>query len=202
MPTIRREGSEIWWTYNSRFASDPVDLMFRGLSSPRGSIVLEVQWHDNPGFPEVLRRDMEYDQLRDPEKHAHVWRGSYVVRSEAQVFRNWKSLPFDAPQDAPFRFGADWGFSLDPTRLVRCFVGRWSGEPGASEVIADTKGSCLFVDQEAYAIGCSIDATPALFAGYDTRRPARWNNLYNTPGIQGANLPKITADSARPETID
>lgn len=202
IPTIRKEGSEIWWTYNPRFKSDPVDQMFRGHKAPPGSIVLEVQWHDNPWFPDVLKRDMEYDRLRDPEKHAHVWRGGYVVRSEAQVFRNWQSLPFEAPADAMFRFGADWGFSRDPTVLVRCFIGRWSGEPGASDVVADQKGQCLFVDYEAYAIGCSIDATPALFAGTDTHRPVRWENIHRTVGIEGAATSKITADSARPETID
>src|SRR5690606_33280667 len=44
IPTIRREGSEIWWSYNPRFASDPVDQMFRGSQPPPGSIVLEVSW--------------------------------------------------------------------------------------------------------------------------------------------------------------
>lgn len=202
VPTIRKEGSEIWWSYNPRFASDPVDQMFRGQTPPPGSIILEVHYHDNPWFPAVLARDMEYDRLRDPEKHAHIWLGRYVMRSEAQVFRNWAMLPFEAPADTMFRFGADWGFSKDPTVLVRCFIGRWAGEAGASDVIADTKGNCLFVDHEAYAIGCPIDATPALFAGNDTRRPARWENKLRFGGLIGAASAKITADSARPETID
>lgn len=202
VPTIRKEGSEIWWSYNPRFATDPVDKMFRGQNPPPGSIVLEVHHRDNPWFPSVLARDMEYDRNRDPEKHAHVWLGGYVMRSEAQVFRNWAMLPFDTPNDAPMRFGADWGFSRDPTVLVRCFIGRWAGMPGSSEVIADPKGNCLFVDQEAYAIGCPIDATPALFAGTDTRRPARWDNKFGYRGLDGASNSKITADSARPETID
>lgn len=202
IPTIRREGSEIWWSYNPRFASDPVDQMFRGSQPPPGSIVLEVAWRDNPWFPQVLRRDMEYDLHRDPEKYAHIWQGSYVQRSEAQVFRNWSRLPFDTPADAAFRFGADWGFSNDPTVLVRCFIGRWSGTPDASDVIADPQGRCLFIDQEAYQVGCAIDDTPALFAGTDPQRPPRWPNLHRRSGIPGADRTKITADSARPETID
>lgn len=202
VPTIRKERSEIWWSYNPRFASDPVDQMFRGQAPPPGSIVLEVHHFDNPWFPQVLKRDMEYDRMRDPEKHAHVWLGRYVLRSEAQVFRNWKMVPYETPTDALLRFGADWGFSRDPTVLVRCFIGRWSGEPGASEVVADPKGTCLFVDQEAYAIGCPIDATPALFAGSDTRKPSRWENKQGYRGLEGATKNRITADSARPETID
>lgn len=153
-------------------------------------------------LPAALERDIAYDRLRDLERYAHVRRGGYVMHSEAQVFRNWSAIPFDAPWDAIIRFGADWGFSRDPTVLVRSFIGRWIGKPGASEVAADQKGPCLFVDDEAYAIGWSIDATPALFVGTDTRRPARWDKPHLTPGIEGASAAKITADSARPETID
>ena len=202
VPTIRREGAEIWWSYNPRYASDPVDQMFRASTPPPGSIVLPVQWRDNPWFPEVLRRDMEYDRQRDPEKHSHIWLGNYVIRSEAQVFRNWRSYSFEAPEDAPFRFGADWGYSQDPTVLVRCFIGRWAGEPGASEAIADPKGTCLFVDREVWEVGCPIVNIPALFAGSDTRSPPRWLNPNRVPGIPGSLRHKITADNARPETID
>lgn len=202
IPTIRRERSEIWWSYNPRYPSDPVDQMFRGHRPPPGSIVVEVHSNDNPWFPEVLRRDMEYDRLRDPDRFAHVWRGQYVTRSEAQVFQNWIQAPFDTPEDAVFRFGADWGFSTDPTVLVRCFIGRWSGMAGASEVIADAKSRCLFIDYEAYEVGCPIDELPALFAGNDQRHPKRWSNPRGLRGIPAASSVKITADSARPETID
>lgn len=125
-----------------------------------------------------------------------------LTRSEAQVFRNWARLPFETPGGAVFFFGADWGYSRHPTVLVRCFVGQWAGEPGASDVIPNLKGSCLFIDYEAYKVGCSIEETPALFAGSDERHPARWPNPYLHAGIAGATNQRITADSARPETID
>jgi len=88
VPTIRREGSEIWWSYNPRYSSDPVDQLVRRRDLPPGSIVLPVQWNGNPWFQDVLRRDIEYDRQREPEKHSHVWQGGYVIRSEAQVFHN------------------------------------------------------------------------------------------------------------------
>jgi phage terminase large subunit len=65
---------------------------------------------------------MEYDRARDPDKYAHVWGGGYVSNSEARVFRNWKIEEFDAPPDAIHRLGADWGFAVDPTVLVRCHI--------------------------------------------------------------------------------
>ncbi len=204
VPTIRKEDSEIWWSFNPRYPHDPIDAYFRAGIPPPGTVLLEVHWRDNPWFPAVLKRDMEYDRLRDPEKHAHIWEGRYLQRSEAQVFQNWQVIPFETPDDAAFRFGADWGFSKDPTVLIRSFIGSW-GEGKASDerrAVADPKGKVLFVDCEAYAIGCPIDQTPALFAGSDTKRPPRWINTHASPGIERSLQSKIVADSARPETID
>lgn len=182
IPTIRREGSELWWSWNPGLPTDPVDLMFRGekaICEP-DAIVREVSYRDNPWFPEVLRRDMERDRQRDPDKYAHIWLGEYQRNSEARVFRNWVVEPFEAPANATFRFGGDWGFSVDPTVLIRCFIGRWEN----GEAIADDNGRHLFVDYEAYEVGCEIMKTPALF---DT--------------VPDSRLWPITADSARPETI-
>ena len=205
IPTIRKEGSEIWWSYNPKLAKDPVDKMFRGgRRPPPGTILINVNYYDNPFFPEVLRRDMEYDQRRDPDKYAHVWLGGYLQRSEAKVFKNWAIRPFEIPDGAVRRFGADWGFSIDPTVLVDAFIGSWSGEAWESDPVADPDGRVLFIRHEAYAIGCAIDDTPALFAGSDewtAPGKERWENRHNRPGIPGAHQWKITADSARPELI-
>ncbi|QTH20146.1 PBSX family phage terminase large subunit [Rhizorhabdus wittichii] len=203
VPTIRRDKSEIWWSYNPRYRSDPVDQRFRGEGGPPpGTVILNVGWRDNPNFPEVLRRDMEYDRERDPEKYAHIWNGDYLDRSATRVFDRWRVSPFEAPSDAVLRFGADWGHAADPTVLVRCFIGRWAGEPFASEIIADQDGKYLFVDWEAYMIGCPIDELPSLFAGFDNRDPERWENPRRHPGIPGAIRHLITADSARSDTIE
>lgn len=60
--------TEIWWSCNPRFASEPVDRMFRSPDTrPPGTVLVEVQWSDNPWFPEVLRRDLQYDRVRDPD---------------------------------------------------------------------------------------------------------------------------------------
>lgn len=201
IPTVRRPGSELWWSYNPRYPTDPVDRLFRGDNPPPGMIKTVIHWNDNHWFPDVLRREMEYDRRRDPDKYNHVWLGDYVQRSDAQVFKRWWVMPFTAPDDALFRFGADFGFSRDPTVLVRGFIGCWAGEPGASAVIADQNGNCLFVDYEVYRVGCEIIDTPALFAGDDFRHPPRWENRLGERGIPGAATTRITADAARPETI-
>ena len=167
-PTLRKPGSELWFTWNPRSSDDPVDLLLRGQNPPSNAKVLQVNYMDNPWFPDVLREEMEYDKRRDPDKYAHVWLGEYLRNSESRVFKNWRIEEFEAPADATHRLGADWGFAIDPTVLVRCHI----------------IGRTLYIDFEAYQIGCEIMDTPELFLT-----------------IPEAEKWPITADSARPETI-
>jgi phage terminase large subunit len=128
-----------------------------------------INYPQNPFFPEVLRKEMEYDKEHDYEKYLHIWEGEPQQLSDAMVFKGKYSVQcFETPPGTQFYYGADWGFSTDPTTLVRCFI----------------DGRKLFIDQEAYGVGVEIDHTPDLFDTVDGSR--KW---------------KITADSARPETI-
>ena len=146
-PTIRKPGSELWFTWNPRNENDPVNWLLRGDNPPPKSTVIEVNYQQNPWFPDVLKDEMEYDMRRDPDKFQHVWKGAYLQNSQSRVFRNWCIEEFDAPDDAVFRLGADWGFSVDPTVLVRCHI----------------VGRKLYVDHEGYMVGCEITDTPDLF---------------------------------------
>ena len=197
-PTIRAPGSEIWMSWNPLNITDPVDVMAKEMEGDPDALHVTANYDRNPWFPPELRRDMERDQRRDPDKHAHIWLGQYQANSEARVFRNWEVADFITPDDAIFRFGADWGFASDPTVLVRCFLGRWQD----GEAVADIKGTVLFIDAEAYQRGCGIDDTPALFAGSDPSETPRWRNPLLYPGIAGARFWPIVADSARPELVD
>jgi phage terminase large subunit len=167
-PTIRKPESELWFAWNPKNITDPVDMLLRGDNPPQNSTILEVNYMDNPFFPDVLMDEMEYDRGRDPEKYNHIWLGGYVKNSESRVFRNWKVEEFEAPPDAIHRQGADWGFSVDPSVLIRCHI----------------VGRKLYIDYEAYQVGCEIVDTPSLFM--TVPESERW---------------PITADSARPETI-
>ena len=167
-PTIRKPGSELWFSWNPAKPTDPVDVLLRGENPPADCVVIEANWNDNPFLPAELRADLEDDRRRDPDKFQHVWQGAYSLNSEARVFRNWKIEEFETPTDAVHRFGADWGFATDPTVLVRCHI----------------DGRKLYVDAEAWQVGCEIDKTPALF---DT--------------VGGAKKFLIRADSSRPETV-
>jgi phage terminase large subunit len=88
-PTIRKEGSELWFSWNPRYKTDPVDVFFRR-SPPAEAVSVLVNWRDNPWFPDVLRRDMERDIAVDPVKADHTWNGAYGA-SEGSILSRWVS---------------------------------------------------------------------------------------------------------------
>lgn len=167
-PTIRAPGSELWFSWNPRRITDPVDVLLRGPNPPPGAVVVEANYRDNPWVPPEMILEMEYDKARDLEKYAHIWLGEYQTHSEARVFKNWVIEPFERPLGTVYRLGADWGYSIDPSVLVRCSI----------------EGNRLYIDYEAYRIGCEIVNLPELFMS-----------------VPEAEKWPCTADSARPETI-
>ena len=77
-PTIRVDGSELWFSWNPRRKNDPVDMLLRGDSTPTNSRVVRANWSDNPWFPKVLDQE-RLDCLRDnPDQYNHIWEGDYA----------------------------------------------------------------------------------------------------------------------------
>lgn len=76
-PTIRKPGSELWFGWNPRNASDPVDKFFRGMEPPKGAIIIPVNYKDNPWFPDVMEEERLHDFKTNPERYAHIWLGEY-----------------------------------------------------------------------------------------------------------------------------
>lgn len=85
-PTIRKEASEIWFSWNPRHDTDAVDKFLRGPNRPQDAIVVEVNWQDNPWLPEVLRKEKDEDYAADPEMADHVWGGNYEIVSEGSYY--------------------------------------------------------------------------------------------------------------------
>lgn len=146
-PTIREPNSKILFTMNPENEDDPVYVDYI-LAERDDTVKCLVNWTDNPWFPKVLRDQMEYDKKVDYDKYLHIWEGHCVKHSEAQVFYGkWKVEDFETPEGTIFYHGADWGFSVDPTAAIRCYI---------------SDGN-LFVDYDAWGIGIDIDKTGELF---------------------------------------
>jgi len=127
IPTIRKEGSEIWITYNPDEETDPVDVNFVQRTPP-DCIVTEVNWDDNPWFPSVLKTEKDYLYSVDPDAANHVWGGQYRKVSDAQILRGrWKVQEFvpGPGWDGPYH-GIDFGFAQDEGTHIRMWI--WQGD--------------------------------------------------------------------------
>ena len=172
LPTVMRQpGSEVWAIWNPRTENSPADKRFRK-QPPPDAVITELNWDDNPFLPPALDELRRDEQARlDPATYAHVWEGTYLTNSNAQVFAGrYQIEPFEPGPDwdGPYQ-GGDFGFAQDPTAAVRVWV----------------HDQCLWIEHEAHKIGLELDHTAGFmceaipdFARYVTR----W-------------------DSARPESI-
>lgn len=154
IPTVRKAGSEIWLSFNPLNEDDPTYQRFV-IHTPPDAAVHKVGFRENPWFPDVLRREMEYLKQVDYEAYLHIWGGEVRRISDAIIFKGkYVAEPFETPSNARFYHGADWGFAQDPTALIRCF----------------TEGGNLYIDMESYGVGVDLDDTPSLFDAIPTAR--------------------------------
>lgn len=172
-PTIRKAGSEIWFTWNPDQESDAVDDFFNSAiaNQAEGFELAHVNFDQNPFLPEELLKEMEYDRKYNPATYGHVWLGEYNVKSDAQIFAGKFVIDEFTPQtgwNGPYQ-GLDFGFAQDPTAAVRCWI----------------YGDELFVEYEAGKIGLELDETAPFL-------------MKNIPDFERY---VERADSARPESI-
>ena len=142
IPTVRNENSEIWISFNPDAEEDPTYDRFI-THRPPDAFVQKVGWQDNLNFPAVLEQERLYLLRVDPEAYAHVWEGECRKISDAVIFKGRFMIDgFDEPDDnTRFYYGQDFGFSQDPTAVVRCFI----------------RDNRLYVDREAWGIGVELD---------------------------------------------
>ena len=142
-PTIRKEGSEIWFSWNPERDTDPVDVFFQTIST--GMVLVHVNSEQNPFLPETLRKERDQDRIRlSPEDYDHIWNGAYNEKSDALVFKDKFEVDYFEPEKSWTRLqGLDWGFSQDPTAAVCCF----------------TDDTNLYIRYEAGEVGLELDDT-------------------------------------------
>lgn len=170
-PTVRETNSEIWVTWNPEKDGSPTDKRFRK-EPPANSKIVELNYSDNPWFPDVLDQERQSDRERlDDQTYAWIWEGAYRENSEAQILAGKYRVADFAPGagwNGPY-FGVDWGFSQDPTAGVKLWIN-------------DRR---LYVEHEAGRPGLENDDIAKFM-------------IARLPGIERHT---VRADSARPETI-
>ena len=96
IPTIREPDSEIWVSFNPNLRTDITYEKFV-LNPPDNCISVEMNYCDNPFFPDVLRQEMEACKKLNYAKYEHIWLG--IPNSEAgnlikmNKFKRYKTPP-------------------------------------------------------------------------------------------------------------
>lgn len=190
IPTIRKDGSEIWISFNPREEDDPTAVRFithgKELVDQGRAFIIKVNHDMNPFFASTeLEAEMLHDYKVDPDAADWIWGGNFRKRSAAQILAGKTSIAefeilFDSSGnpipdkktglrwDGPW-FGLDHGFATDPLSAHKYWALK----------------NTLHVEYELYEPGIELNAI--------NRR------LRETlPGIERGY--KVWADSARPET--
>jgi len=115
IPTVRRDGSEIWITFNPQLETDETYKRFIA-SPPPNAIVVKLNWSDNPWFPDVLREEMETLKERDEDAWLNIWEGHprqnldgaiYAAELRAAVDRITK-VPYDTTKPVHTFWDLGW----------------------------------------------------------------------------------------------
>ena len=159
-------------TWNPELDGSATDKRFRKGADDE-MIVVEMNYTDNPWFPDVLESERLRDlRNMDYASYCWVWEGAYLENSEKQVLAGKyvvEEFPDDLWQKADrLFFGADFGFAQDPNTLIRMFM-------------LDNR---LYIEYESYGVGVELDEMPQFYDSVPEVR--RW---------------PIKGDAARPETI-
>lgn len=143
IPSIRKDASEIWVSFNPELDTDNTYQRFV-LKPPADAVVKHVTWRDNPFFPEVLRREMLDLQAKDPDAYAHVYGGQcrYTLDGaiyarelrEAQEEGRIAAVPYDPTKPVNVYFDLGWA---DQTSVW--FVQHIAGEVRCIDYLEDSQ---------------------------------------------------------------
>jgi phage terminase large subunit len=130
-PTIRSEGSELWFSWNPRRKNDPVDVMLRGETLPTGATVIRANWSDNPWFPSVLEQEREDCLNQTPDQYDHIWEGGYATVLEGAYYAQALA---QAKQDG--RIGK---VAADPNLTIKlvCDIGGTGAKADAFAIVCE-----------------------------------------------------------------
>ncbi len=102
IPTIRKDGSEIWLTWNPKNILDPTYQRFV-VNPPDDIADIVVNYTDNIYLPEVLRLEAESCKVRDYDLYRHIWLGEPVADSELAIIKpSWIEAAIDAHEKLGF----------------------------------------------------------------------------------------------------
>ena len=91
IPTIRKDDSEIWVSYNPELDTDETHQRF-AINPPPDALIAKVNWDDNPWFPPVLEKERQHCKLTNPKDYANIWEGECKPAVSGAIYYDEISL--------------------------------------------------------------------------------------------------------------
>jgi phage terminase large subunit len=165
VPTIRKDGSEIWFSWNPDQPDDAVEQLF---TDNPDSIVVHVNYTDNPFCPEEMIKLAAWQRRVDYEKYEHIWLGAFNVKSEAIIFAGRYVVDEFEPGkdwDGPYQ-GLDFGFSADPMAAIKLWI-----HESKLFVESDAGGQAIELDDISLHVKTKIPGFEKYTTRADNSRP-------------------------------
>lgn len=120
IPTIRKDNSEIWVSFNPKNMTDPT---YERFVKYQGDDIMsvEVSWRDNPFFPDVLNKERLKLKAIDPDAYDHIWEGQPDTRRSGAVYAKQLAaaradsritrVPYDPSSEVFMAWDLGWGDS-------------------------------------------------------------------------------------------
>ena len=143
-PTPRYGHTRTYVVFNPRFETDPTWQEFV-VRADENTLSVVINWRDNPWFPESLERQRQRSLLGDAGRYAWIWEGKFLQISDSSILAKKltvRDFEITAEMGTPY-IGIDWGFSVDPTAAIECYV----------------FNDCLYIKNAASKVGLELDDT-------------------------------------------
>jgi phage terminase large subunit len=132
IPTIRKDGSEIWVTFNPELDTDETYVRFV-VTPPPDTVLIPMSWRDNPWFSDLLRKEKDHLEATDKEEYENVWEGKPRTVVAGAIYgkevhatiegRRFRPVPYDPLLLVHTVWDLGWN---DQTTII--FVQRLGGE--------------------------------------------------------------------------
>lgn len=191
IPTIRAPGSQIWASWNPRSANDAIEQLLRGPDRRTNSLVVEVNYTDNPWLSDEMRQEELDDRRLRPDRHAHIWLGEYEPQAIGAIFNRTKIAENRRTQAQLDEEGVRF------ERIVVAVDHAVSAEKGSNEhgIIVAAKGE----DERRYVLeDGSLSGTPTQWATRAVALFDKWGaDAIVIERNQGGDLVRQTLESIR-----
>lgn len=188
IPTIRKEGSEIWVIWNRKLRGSATDQRFI-IDPPKNSRIVELNFRDNPYFPAELEAERLEDKEKRPQTYSHIWEGAYLESTETHPFLSYEvQIGQRSPSDIHDMYrvisvdfshcvggdnfviieqGRDWHGN---TYILDAFISNSASLPGRLQAVArmvkNRRPDKLIVERNTDSLSF-IQALPAVLAAND-----------------------------------